>query len=60
MIDGADEATGTITSKGGRNMNDGKTSVSDIDRWRSGDLGLCVEEAELSCIARIETMCPWK
>ena len=60
MIDGADEATRTITSKGGRNMNDSETSVSDIDGWRPGYLGLCVEEAELSCVARIETMCPWK
>ena len=53
MIDCTEETTGTITSKGSGDMNDSETSVADVDWWYTCSRALCVEETELTGVARV-------
>jgi len=58
VIDSSNKSTWTVAAKGGRNMDDRKTSVANI-YWREpggGTLG--VEKGKLSGIAGIQTMQP--
>jgi len=53
MINRSEQTTGTITSKWSGDMDDGEASVADVDWWYTCGGTLCIEETELTGIARV-------